>query len=58
MEAIREVNIKKVENGYILEDLALPPETRVYKDFAELIDWIALLFDERKPTEKIELIKR
>ena len=58
MEVIREVSIKKAENGYILEDLALPPEIRIYKDFGELVDWVALLFDERKVNEKIELVKK
>ena len=58
MEVIREVSIKKVEDGYILEDLLLPPEIRIYKDFGELVDWVALLFDERKVNEKIELAKK
>ena len=58
MKVIREVSIKKVEDGYILEDLLLPPEVRIYKDFGELVDWVALLFDERKVNEKIELAKK
>lgn len=47
MKILREVSIKKVNNGYILEGFSIPEETRVYKDFAELINWITILFDER-----------
>ena len=58
MKVIREVSIKKVEDGYILEDLALPPEVRTYKDFGELITWIAFIFGEIGAGEEVELVKR
>ena len=58
MKVIREVSIKKVSNGYILDDLALPRETRIYKDFGELITWIAFIFGEIEVGEEIELVRR
>jgi len=59
MEVKREVNIKKVSNGYILEELSdIQPETRVYRDFADLVNWIAFLFKEVGVNEKVELIRK
>ena len=58
MKILREVSIKKVSNGYFIDDLVVPEETRVYKDFGELITWLAFLFDEIAVGEEIELVKK
>ena len=58
MRILQEVNIKRVSNGYILENNGVVKETTVHKDFGELITWIAFIFGEIGVGEEIELVKR
>ena len=48
------VEIEEVNNGYIARKYTvLGDEIRVYKDFLEMINWIALVFNEKTPDEEI-----
>ena len=54
--SVLEVEIEKVSNGYIVRkycDDSTDSETRIYKDFSEVINWVAWIFDERRQGEKI-----
>jgi len=47
------IEIKKVDNGYIVKKYGYGDETNVYRDFLEIINWIAWIFNERISHEEV-----
>jgi len=54
MLPVIKVEIEEATNGYIARKYTVVgDEIRVYTDFLEMINWIALVFNEKSPEEKI-----
>ena len=53
-----EVEIAKVINGYIVTKRKFGEEIKVFTDFLEVLDWIALTFNENAIREKIRKMKK
>ena len=52
-----EVEITKATNGYIVKKCKFGEEIRVSTDFLEVLDWLALTFNEKAIREKIKQMK-
>jgi len=52
-----EVEITKAINGYIVKKNSFDGRITVFADFLEVLDWLALTFNEKAIREKIKQMK-
>ena len=52
-----EVEITKAINGYIVKKNSFDGRITVFTDFLEVLDWLALTFNEKAIREKIKQMK-